>query len=69
MLTCITCKQKIEDDGGEEGPRARPTPHNKDSIKSLTTQVLFPLLYFYFIIYIFTFYDTENIKYIHNLIQ
>lgn len=45
MLTCITCKQKIEDDGGEEGPRGRaPTPHTKDSIKSLTAQVLF----FYF---------------------
>nr|AAP45183.2 major intrinsic protein, putative [Solanum bulbocastanum] len=40
MLTCITCKQKIEDDGGEEGPRGRaPTPHTKDSIKSLTAQI------------------------------
>ncbi|XP_060207766.1 protein BREVIS RADIX-like isoform X2 [Lycium barbarum] len=39
MLTCITCKQKIEDDGGEEGPRGRATPNTKESIKSLTAQI------------------------------
>ncbi|KAK4338629.1 hypothetical protein RND71_043116 [Anisodus tanguticus] len=39
MLTCITCKQKIEDDGGEEGPCGRATPNTKDSIKSLTAQI------------------------------
>ncbi|OIT34000.1 PREDICTED: protein BREVIS RADIX-like [Nicotiana attenuata] len=33
MLTCITCKQKVEDDGGEEGP------NTKDSVKSLTAQI------------------------------
>lgn len=38
MLTCITCKQKIDDDGGEEGPRG--TAGAKDSVKSLTAQVL-----------------------------
>ncbi|VFQ62517.1 unnamed protein product [Cuscuta campestris] len=38
MLTCITCKPKIEDgDGGEEGPRG--TPGSKDSVKSLTAQI------------------------------
>nr|GMC55945.1 protein BREVIS RADIX-like [Ipomoea batatas] len=37
MLTCITCKQKIEDDGGEEGPRG--TAGAKDSVKSLTAQI------------------------------
>ncbi|CAH9080666.1 unnamed protein product [Cuscuta epithymum] len=37
MLTCITCKQKIDDDGGEEGPRG--TPRSKDSVKSLTAQI------------------------------
>nr|XP_009796681.1 PREDICTED: protein Brevis radix-like 1 [Nicotiana sylvestris]XP_009796682.1 PREDICTED: protein Brevis radix-like 1 [Nicotiana sylvestris] len=37
MLTCITCKQKIDDDGGEEGPR--PPPNTKDSVKSLTAQI------------------------------
>lgn len=37
MLTCITCKQKIDDDGGEEGPRG--TPNTKDSVKSLTAQI------------------------------
>ncbi|XP_016501965.1 protein BREVIS RADIX-like [Nicotiana tabacum] len=33
MLTCITCKQKVEDDGGEE------VPNTKDSVKSLTAQI------------------------------
>ncbi|CAN4077296.1 unnamed protein product [Withania somnifera] len=37
MLTCITCKQKIDDDGGEEGPRG--TPNTKESVKSLTAQI------------------------------
>lgn len=52
MLTCITCKQKIDDDGGEEGPRG--TPNTKESVKSLTTQVLIlhlPLLYFFHLIF------------------
>ncbi|TMX03905.1 hypothetical protein EJD97_013047 [Solanum chilense] len=37
MLTCITCKQKIDDDGGEEGPRG--TPNTKETVKSLTAQI------------------------------
>ncbi|KAM3289383.1 protein BREVIS RADIX isoform X1 [Capsicum chacoense] len=37
MLTCITCKQKVEDDGGEEGIHG--SPNTKDSIKSLTKQI------------------------------
>lgn len=42
MLTCITCKQKVEDDGGEE-ESIQGSPNTKDSIKSLTAQVLHPL--------------------------
>ncbi|XP_055812262.1 protein BREVIS RADIX-like [Solanum dulcamara] len=38
MLTCITCKQKVEDDGGEE-EGIRGSPNTKDSIKSLTAQI------------------------------
>lgn len=52
MLTCITCKQKIDDDGGEEGPRG--TPNTKESVKSLTAQVLIlhlPLFYSFLFIF------------------
>ncbi|XP_006342699.1 protein BREVIS RADIX-like [Solanum tuberosum] len=38
MLTCITCKQKVEDDGGEE-EGIRGSPNTKDAIKSLTAQI------------------------------
>ncbi|MCD7447842.1 hypothetical protein HAX54_035773 [Datura stramonium] len=37
MLTCITCKQKVEDDGGEEGIRG--SPNTKNSVKTLTAQI------------------------------
>lgn len=36
MLACIACSSK---EGGEDGSRGAATPHNKDAVKSLTSQL------------------------------
>ncbi|KAG8066113.1 hypothetical protein GUJ93_ZPchr0004g38456 [Zizania palustris] len=36
MLACIACSSK---EGGEDGSRTAATPHNKDAVKSLTSQL------------------------------
>ncbi|KAG2568487.1 protein Brevis radix-like 2 [Panicum virgatum] len=36
MLACIACSSK---EGGEDGSRAAATPHGKDAVKSLTSQL------------------------------
>ncbi|TVU15871.1 hypothetical protein EJB05_39413 [Eragrostis curvula] len=36
MLACIACSSK---EGGEDGSRAAATPHGKDAVKSLTSQI------------------------------
>ena len=44
MFTCIACTKQT-DDGGEDGAaRGSGTPSTKEAVKSLTTQVLNPLL-------------------------
>jgi len=42
MLACIACSSK---EGGEDGSRAAATPHGKDAVKSLTSQVTISLHY------------------------
>ena len=45
MLTCITCAKQT-DEKGEEGARGSGTPNTKESVKSITAQVLVHLSQF-----------------------
>ncbi|XP_042422650.1 protein Brevis radix-like 1 [Zingiber officinale] len=39
MLACIACAKQDADEEGEDGPRAATTPSNKETVKSLTSQI------------------------------
>ncbi|XP_074566518.1 protein Brevis radix-like 1 [Curcuma longa] len=39
MLACIACAKQDADEGGEDGPGAATTPSNKETAKSLTSQI------------------------------